>query len=59
MEMQLAEQLRHLRQDLYAARAALERSQAERDGWRLQCEAQALRHAEFVRRVRQLVKEIE
>jgi hypothetical protein len=59
MEMQLADQLRHLRQDNAALRAALERTQSERDAWRLRCDALAFRHATFVQRMHQMIKEIE
>jgi hypothetical protein len=59
MEMQLADQLRQLRQDNAALRAALERTQSERDAWRLRCDALAFKQAQFIHRLHGMVKELE
>ena len=57
MDTHLAEELRQLRNDNMALRKALERSQSERDAWRLRCEQMAYHHADFVASIRALVKE--
>jgi hypothetical protein len=52
-----AEQMRELRQDNVALRAALDRCTAERDNWRLRAHNLEFRHAQFVQAVRNLCKE--
>ena len=55
--MRLADSNAQMRRDLAALRHALERSQAERDGWRERYTDMALKYAEFVRVIRNLCKE--
>ena len=57
LDMRAAEELRQLRQDNMALRQELERTQSDRDAWRLRCEQMAYAHAQFVSKVRALVRE--